>query len=206
MMLLVMVLGFALSAKGYDCPACKAAGIPGLALTCPECNANLHDPVLKIKNQERATLRVRLLYTGDKLDRLPPYGKLFINGKYFGNIDLMEKEERDQEFNASWTSGLGSEYTAIYEKILDKVAPGLLRIEVEMKFNRLYGLGRSIKRVAFPYVGFKAGEKTTVDHYFNSASTFHLYKPGKRLPLPVISETKIQGASGTVAINIGLFE
>ncbi len=145
-----MVLGFTLSAAGFDCPVCKAANIPGLVLTCPECNANLHDPVLKIKNQERATLRIRLLYTGDKLDRLPPYGKLFINGKYHGNIDLIEKEERDPEFNASWTSGLGSAYTAIYEKILDKGAPGLLKIEVEMTFARLYGLGRSFKRVVFP--------------------------------------------------------
>lgn len=189
-----------------DCPGCGTRGLPGLVMVCPECSASLHDPVVQLKNQEKAKLCIRLLYTGDKPDRLPAYGKLYINGKYLGNIDLAEKEERSQDFEASWSDGLGREYTAVYEKICDQIAPGILKIEIEMKFDRLYGLGRSFKRVVFPYVGFKGGEKTTVEHYFNSAATFHQYKPGKRKPIPVVSEAKIQAANGTVALNIGLFK
>jgi hypothetical protein len=205
-LVLLMIFGFALSAHGFVCPVCGAADISGLALTCPECNANLHDPVLKIKTQKKAALRIRLLYTGDNLERLPPYGKLYVNGIYKGNIDLTDKEERNQDFVSNWNSGLGRDYTAVYERVMENIPAGLLKIEVEMKFDRLYGLGRSFKRVVFPYVGFKSEKETTVEHYFNSAATFHLYKPGKKHPLPVLSETKVQGASGTVAINIGLFK
>lgn len=204
--LITAMLFFSNSAMAGDCPACGARDLSGLTLLCPECNADLHDPVTRNARTERSSLQVRLLYTGDKPDRLPAYGKLYINGEYHGNIDLIEKEERSSEFAASWNDGLGREYTALYEKTVENVMPGILKIEVEMKFDRLYGLGRSHKKVVFPYVGFKEGEKTTVDHYFNSAATFSQYKPGKRKPIPVLSETKLQGASGTVAINIGLFE
>lgn len=173
---------------------------------CHECNADLHSPSAKIKQREGSSLRIRLLYTGDNPDRMPPYGKLYVNGEYFGNIDMTEKEERDEDFAANWSEGLGREYTAVYEKNFDKIPPGVLKIEVEMKFDRLYGFGRSYKKVVFPYVTFKGNEKTTIDHYFNAAATFSQYKPGKKKPLPVVADTKIQGASGTVAINIGLFK
>jgi len=189
-----------------DCPTCGAIDLPGLAMFCHECNADLHDPSLKIEQRQDSSLRIRLLYTGDHPDRIPPYGKLYVNGKYAGNIDMTEKEERDEDFVASWNEGLGREYTAIYEKNFNKIPSGVLKIEVEMKFDRLYGFGRSYKRVVFPYISFKGGEKTTIDHYFNGAATFNQYRPGKKKPIPVISDTKLQGASGTVAINIGLFK
>ncbi len=201
-----MMLVGAMPLSAADCPACHATDLPGLVMICPECGVNLHDPVIKIQNQQQASLRIRLLYTGDRPERLPPYGKLYINGIYRGNIDLVEREERGKEFDVTWSDGLGKEYTAVYERIFDQVAPGVLKIEVEMKFARLYGAGRSYKRVVFPYVGFKGGEKTSVEHYFNCAATFNRYKPGKRQPIPILSDSKIQGASGTVAINIGLFE
>ncbi len=204
--LITVMLFFANSAMAEDCPFCGAKDLSGLTLLCPECNADLHDQTTRNARIEKSSLRVRLLYTGDKPDRLPAYGKLYINDEYQGNIDLVEKEERSSEFAANWNDGLGREYTAVYEKNVENVIPGILKIEVEMKFDRFYGFGRSYKKVVFPYVGFKEGEKTTVDHYFNSAATFSQYKPGKRKPVPVLSETKLQGASGTVAINIGLFE
>ncbi len=204
--MLTAMLMVSITAMAGSCPACGAKDLSGLTLLCPECNADLHDPATRNAAIERSSLRVRLLYTGDRTDRLPVYGKLHINGEYHGNIDLVEKEERNSEFAASWNDGLGREYTALYEKVLENVTPGVLKIEVEMKFDRLYGLGRSYKKVVFPYVGFKEGEKTTVDHYFNSAATFNQYKPGKRKPVPVLSETKLQAASGTVAVNIGLFD
>lgn len=206
LLVLLWLLLVLVTAEAIDCPACNANDLPGLAMSCPECNANLHDPALKNNSQKNASLRIKLLYTGANPDRLPPYGKLFVNGVYHGNIDMVEKQTPSEEFSANWNDGLGKEFTAIYEKIIDRVAPGILKVEVEMKFDRLYGFGRSFKRVIFPYVSFAAGEKTTIEHYFNSAATFHQYKPGKRLPIPVVSEAKIQGASGTVAINIGLFK
>ena len=115
-----------------DCPTCGAIDLPGLAMFCHECNADLHDPSLKIEQRQDSSLRIRLLYTGDHPDRIPPYGKLYVNGKYAGNIDMTEKEERDEDFVASWNEGLGREYTAIYEKNFNKIPSGVLKIEVEM--------------------------------------------------------------------------
>lgn len=204
-MVLLMML-FCIAAEGRDCPVCNATDLPGLAMSCPECNANMHDPKLNIQARQGSRLCIRLLYTGENPDRLPAYGKLFINGKYSGNIDLVEKQVRSEEFAANWSDGLGKEFTALYEKEFSRVPAGILKIEVEMKFDRLYGFGRSFKRVVFPYVSFAAGEKTTVEHYFNSAASFHQFKPGKKQPLPVISDAKLQGASGTVALNVGLFK
>lgn len=201
----VFFLLLAIAAESGECPVCHAANIPALAMNCPDCNANMHDVAANLQNTH-ASLKVRVLYTGDSPDRLPAYGKLHINGKYHGNIDLIDKQEKSTDLVQAWDGGLGDKFSAYYEKNLDKVPPGVLKIEIEMKFDRFYGLARSFKKVIFPYVSFKEGEKTVVEHYFNSAATFHEYKPGKRTPLPVVSDAKIQGASGTVALNIGLFK
>ena len=101
---------------------------------------------------------------------------------------------------------LGKDYTAFYEKTLKNVPEGVLRVEVEMRFKRFYGLARSYRKVKFPYVSFKNGQRTKIEHYFNSANTFDQYRPKKKKPIPVISEMKLQGASGSVALNIPLIK
>ncbi|MBU1105218.1 MAG: hypothetical protein KKB51_01020 [Candidatus Riflebacteria bacterium] len=207
LILAIMLLLPALtSAEGLTCPTCKAEDLASLAMVCPECGANLHTPLLKNKQQLPARLRIRLLYTGENPDRLPAYGKLYINNVYHGNIGLIEKQVKSEEFAQIWSNGLGKDFKAYYEKVVENVPSGILKIEVEMKFDRMYGFGRSLKRVVFPYTSFKGGEDTSLDHYFSSAVTFSQHKPIKTPPLPIISEAKLQGASGTVAINIPLFK
>jgi len=203
-LILFLLLVISQTAFAADCPVCSAQDISSLAMLCPDCGANLHDNALKYHSQPRSSLKIRLLYIGDRPDRLPPYGKLYINGKYRGNIDLTERQENNSAGQV-WANGLGKDFSAAYEKTLENLSPGTMKIEVEMKFDRMFGFGRSYKRVSFPYVSFNAGEQTTVAHYFLSATTFHQYKPVRPAPIPIISETKIQAASGTVAINVPLF-
>lgn len=204
-LLLIAILLPALLVAG-ECPHCHAAEVSMLQMNCPECGANMHDPALKYNALQKSELKVKLFYTGPNPERMPPYGKLYINGVYRGNIDMIEKEVISKEFTHTWSDGLGSSYSAYYEKNLNDIPSGVLKIEVEMRFDRFYGLGRSFKRVVFPYVSFKPGEETIVSHQFKSAATFHQYKPEPSRPLPLVSDMKLQGASGTVALNVPLFD
>jgi hypothetical protein len=206
LILVFLIFGIQAELPAADCPFCHTENISALSMNCPECGGTLHDPALNYHAKEKATLEVNLYYTGENPERLPPYGKLFINGKYVGNIAMIEKEVISKDFSQVWADGLGKTYSAYYQKRLKNIPEGILKIEVEMKFDRFYGLARSYKRVVFPYVSFEAGENTTVKHYFNSATSFHRYKPAVKKPLPLISDMKIQGASGTVALNVPLFE
>lgn len=207
-LILVLLLLFPVMtrAEGQTCPICGARDLATLAMVCPECDTSLHSYQLKTQQKPRARLRVRLLYTGGNPDRMPHYGKLYINGRYCGNIDMIEKQKVSDEFSQVWSNGLGKDFTAYYEKIVENVPAGTLKIEVEMKFSRFYGFGSSLKKVTFPYTTFKGGEDTSLDHYFSSASTFSQHKPVKRQPIPIVSEAKLQGADGNVALNVPLFK
>jgi len=204
--ILILLFPVLVMAEGQACPACGAKELASLAMVCPECGANLHNSLLKAQQKPRSRLRVRLLYTGNNPDRMPHYGKLYINGTYLGNVDMIEKQSKTDDYAQTWSNGLGKDFTAYYEKIVESIPAGILKVEVEMKFNRLYGLGSSLKRVVFPYTSFTAGENTSLDHYFSAASTFSQHKPVKTQPIPIISEAKLQGASGTVALNVPLFD
>ncbi|MGM0600071.1 MAG: hypothetical protein ACQETH_09685 [Candidatus Rifleibacteriota bacterium] len=189
-----------------ECSVCGAQGISALNMLCPECGAQLHDPALNYNSLKKSTLTIQLYYTGPNPERMPPYGKIYINNEYVGNIPMTEKEIKSEDFSQNWTDGLGKEFTASYEKNLRDIPPGMLAIEIEMKFDRFFGLARSYKRVRFPYVGFESGKNTLVKHYFDSPVNFTKFKPEPRKPIPVISEMKLQGASGSVALNIPLFK
>lgn len=188
------------------CSYCHAKNISSLAMVCPECGHSLHDIKSTQLAKKESGLVIRLLYTGDNVANLPRYAKLYINKKYRGNIPLEECEVRKNGFSQSWSSGLGKDFTAYYEKKIKNVPAGILKVEVEMKFKRLYGFGRSYKRVVFPYVSFKPDKKTVISHYFNSAVTFSKYKPPKRNKIPVVSDMKVQAAKGNVALNVPLFK
>lgn len=203
---LILLFPALVMAEGQTCPACGIDELASLAMVCPECGANLHSQLLKAQQKPRARLRIRLLYTGGNPDKMPHYGKLYINGIYRGNIDMIEKQTKTDEYTQIWSNGLGKDFTAYYEKVLENIPAGILKVEVEMKFARFYGLGSSLKRVVFPYTSFSAGEGTSLDHYFTSASTFSQHKPVKAQRIPIISDAKVQGASGTVALNVPLFE
>lgn len=206
---LIIILCFVLISSNADaktCPFCHATGISSLAMICPECSKNLHDIKTSLLEKKEAGLIVRIFYTGNAANSIPEYAKLYINGKYKGNVTLKEKETTLNGLTQTWSTGLGKDFTALYEKKLTNVSPGVLRVEVKMKFKRLYGFGRSYKTVTFPYVSFQANKKTTISHYFNSAATFNKYKPEKRKKIPVISDMKIQGAKGNLALNVPLFK
>ena len=202
----VIICSFTGTLMAKNCPYCHAEYISSLAMVCPECHRGLHDSKSAQLSKKESGLIIRLFYTGDNISNLPQYAKLYINKKYKGNIDLAECEVRKKGFSQSWSSGLGKEFTAYYEKKITNVPVGILKVEVEMKFKRLYGFGRSYKKVVFPYVSFKPNEKTVVSHYFNSASTFDKYKPANRKKIPVISDMKVQAAKGNVALNVPLFK
>ena len=204
LVIFILILSNSLYAK--VCPFCHATGISSLAMVCPECGHSLFDRKSMKLYRKTSSLTIRLLYTGKKVSSLPPYGKLYINNKYMGNINLIESEVETKRFQQSWSSGLGKNFSAYYEKRLRNIPVGILKIKVKMKFKRLYGFGRSYKEVIFPYVSFKANKDTVISHYFNSAVTFHKYKPGKRAKLPIISDMKIQGAKGNLAVNVPLFK
>ncbi len=204
--LILLLLPAITFAEGQACPTCGAKELPSLAMVCPECDANLHSYAMKVKQKPCARLRIRLLYTGGNPDRMPHYGKLYINGRYCGNIDMIEKQKTDDDFSQIWANGLGKDFTAYYEKICENIPAGTLKVEVEMKFSRFYGLGASRKRVVFPYTTFSAGQNTSLDHYFSSASTFSQHKPLKKQQIPIVSEAKLQGADGNVALNVPLFK
>jgi len=195
-----------LFAENLICPFCHTDGLASLAMVCPECGSNLHNSLTRTQQQAKARLRVRLFYTGGNPNRMPNYGKLYINGKYSGNINMIEKQITQDEFSQVWSNGLGKNFNAYYEKIIGKIPAGILKVEVEMKFSRFHGLGSSRKRVVFPYTSFSGGEDTSLDHYFSAASTFSQHKPVKKQPIPIVSEAKLQGADGQIAVNVPLFK
>ena len=197
-----------------DCPACGAKDMPGLVMLCPECGANMYDYAYEKKGTDRSCLIIRLYYTGNNPNKLAEYAKLYINGKHIGNIELTEKQARNESYMNGWSNGLGNKFTALYEKEFRNIPVGLLKVEVEMKFNRLYGLAKSFKRAVFPYVQFNGKEKTIIEHYFESATDFSVTDKKKKEKLkeetkkeiPVISDTKLKTATGTIKLDIGLFD
>jgi hypothetical protein len=205
-LLVAIIVMTTIPALAVDCTHCNATDISSLAMACPECGKNLHDSKTRHTKRKYSELTVQMLFTGDNPDKLPEYGKLFLNGKYVGNIPLTEKEARSKDFDQHWQDGLGTNYTAMYEKTLKNVPSGILKVEVEMRFKRLYGFGRSFKKVVFPYVSFKDNQRTTITHTFDSATGFSKFKPVKQKPIPIVSEAKLQAASGSVALNVPLFD
>ena len=207
-------LAFAFEVKAKDCPACGAENMPDLVMLCPECGVNMHDYAYENKGTDRSALIIRLYYTGNNPNKLADYAKLYINGNYKGNIDLVEKQSRKDTELTGWNNGLGSTFTALYEKEFRNIPVGQLKVEVEMKFNRMYGLGRSFKRAVFPYVNFSGKEKTFIEHYFESAVDFSVtdkkkkqqIKEESKKEIPVVSDTKLKTGSGTVKLDIGLFD
>lgn len=197
-----------------DCPACGSKDLPSLVMLCPDCGASIYDYKYQKKGTDRSALIVRLYYTGDNPDKLSNYAKLFINGKYMGNIEQTEKQKRSEEGISGWSDGLGDRFTAFYEKEFRNIPLGQLKVELEMRFNRLYGYGRSYKRVAFPYVMFDGKKKTVIEHSFSCATDFSVTDKEKqkkhqesiKSTKPIVSDAKLKTATGTVKIDIGLFD
>jgi hypothetical protein len=212
-LLMALLFVSALRTEAKDCPACGAENMPDLIMLCPECGANMHDYAYEKKGTDRSALIIRLYYTGNNPNKLADYAKLYINGKYKGNIELTEKQSRKEDING-WNNGLGDTFTALYEKEFREIPIGQLKVEVEMKFTRMYGLARSYKRAVFPYVNFTGKEKTVIEHYFESAVDFSVtdkkkketIKEESKKEIPVVSDTKLKTGTGTVKLDIGLFD
>jgi len=210
-------LAAAHSASALECGACGAKGVSALAMFCPKCRQSLHTPQIQRSVRATAVLSVDLIYTGDRPDRLPEYGKIFINGVYKGNIPLIEREARQREIDLGYNRGLGHDYTAKYHADLRDLDVGVVRVEVEMKFKRLFGFARSFRRVCFPYVSLRSGEKTTLTHSFSRGSSFQTKANASATPplqllpglpgLPSLNELmKISPGTGTIGIEVPFFE
>lgn len=204
----------ALPLFAIDCPACGSKDLPSLVMLCPECGAGIYDYAYEKKGTDRSALIVKLYYTGDNPDKLSGYAKLFVNGKYMGNIEQTEKQRRSSEGLSGWSDGLGDRFTAYYEKEFRNIPLGQLRIEIEMRFNRLFGYGRSYKRVVFPYVMFDGKKKTVIEHSFSCATDFSVADKEKQKKLQkssqeinsVIPEARVKTGTGTIKLDIGLFD
>ena len=214
---LLCMASFCSIAYAVDCPACGSQDLPSLVMLCPDCGASIYDYAYEKKGTDRSALIVRLFYTGDNPDKLSTYAKLYVNGTYMGNIEQVEKQKRTEEGLRGWSDGLGDKYTAFYEREFRNIPVGQLRVELEMRFTRLYGYGRSYKRVVFPYVMFNGKEKTTIEHSFSSATDFsvidkkkkqQMEEEAKKLQkaLPAVSDAKLKTATGTVKLDFGLFD
>lgn len=209
LLFILVITSCCLAQESRFCQKCGAEAYSQLAMSCENCNTSLADENKTQKNIEFASLHVKLMYTGDKPEDLYPYAKVYVNGKYQGNIEISDMQQRKSEIKQEWNTGLGSLYTCIYEKHFEKVSQGVKRIEFELRFKRLGGLLKSTKRAVFPYVSFKAGERTVLEHYFNSAVSFTQHKKPEELGikkplLPNFPEAELKTATGTAEISVGL--
>lgn len=193
------------------CHNCGAIAYSKLAMSCDECNASLEDVSKAAYDKKYSAFKIRLMYIGDKPQDLPKYAKLYVNGKYIDKIEQTEIQARNSELDQKWNDGLGGAYTALYEYCCSKITPGLKNIAVEMRFSRMGGLLKSNKKAFFEYVGFKAGEETKIDHYFNSPVSFtqhkkieELNKTTNKSPIPELPEARVVTGNGTIGIDLGL--
>lgn len=184
---------------------------------CPRCRASLHTTQIQRAVRASAILSIDISYTGDYPERLPEYGKIYINGIYRGNIQILEREARRNDVDMPYNRGLGYDYTAKYHADLRELDVGLFRVEIEMKFKRLYGFVNSFRRVCFPYVSLKSGEKTVLTHTFNHANSFQSRTPASATPflqilpglpgLPGLTDLmKITPGTGTLGIEMPFFD
>ncbi|NLI78023.1 MAG: hypothetical protein GX442_16520 [Candidatus Riflebacteria bacterium] len=175
---------------------------------CPSCQASLHSPRSQRAARATAVLIVEIRYDGDQPDRLPPYGKLSINRSYRGNLPLVDKEARPA-VGPSGRRGLGVDYTAVYRGEWRNLDIGLVEVTVEMKFRRAYGWARSLKRLTFPHVALKSGEKTFLQYSFSNAREFGLPQkkkdPAAPPPAPGGDAVRLQTGSGTVGLEVPVF-
>lgn len=210
--LLLLVAGFLLAAGtvgwARDCPECGAKGLPELSMFCPSCQASLHSPRSQRAARATAVLIVEIRYDGDQPDRLPPYGKLSINRTYRGNLPLIDKEARSA-VGVAGRRGLGADYTAVYRGEWRNLDVGLVEVTVEMKFRRAYGWARSLKRLTFPHVSLKSGEKTFLQYSFSSAREFgqppKKKDPAAGPPAAGGDAVRLQTGSGTVGLEVPVF-
>lgn len=180
-LLMLMIWAFCGTNSGWalDCGACGRKELPALAMHCPDCHGLLYQSENRVKAKKSAVLIVEIHYIGDKPDKLPEYAKLYINRKYVGNVPQVEKEARGQSLSAAGRTGLGFDYTAKYQTELRQLHVGMVDVEVEMRFKRLFGVSRSHRKVLFKNVNLKPDEKTFLRHYFDSAGKFSRLKPEK---------------------------
>lgn len=207
--LLVVLWACIVPLLAVDCGSCGRKGLSALTMHCPDCRSLLNVPTNRVKARSSAILVVELFYTGEKPEKLPEYGKLYINRKYVGNIPQTEREARGQSLTTPGRTGLGFDYTAKYAIELRELHVGVVNVEVEMRFKRLFGVSRSHRRVLFRNVSLKADEKTRVTQYFDHAVTFSKLQPElKNKPGETRSDSyvpEIKTGTGTLSLETPVF-
>lgn len=203
-LLLLAALFLASPVWAIDCPQCGTRDIPSLVFACPKCSNSLHTVESIVKARSTATLVIEMLFTGEHPERLPDYGKLFINKKYKGNIPLIDREARDKVQLESDRKGLGHDYTAIFRTEKRDMDTGLYKVQVEMVFTRARGLMKSHRRVDFPRVMLKSGEKTFIRHAFSGPGDFQ--KKGGKMGKSENDTPYLNYGSGTVSLELPLLE
>lgn len=193
------------SVFAVDCATCGQKDLPDLAMLCPKCQTLLHTPQSRVKACSTAALVVEVIYTGDNPDKLPEYAKVFLNRKLLGNIPIIDKESRKPVKLDTGRKGLGEEFTAIYRNEFRDLFIGTVKIQIEMRFKKLYGILKNVRRVEFPFVELKQGEITTLKHTFNDPRKFqnkdqHPNSPSNKFPI------KFECATGSIGIEVPLMK
>lgn len=167
------VISVPAGAGDVSCAVCGAEAFSCLDMYCPDCGALIGARVQGKSTRPHGSLLVEILYTGADPHNMPEYGKLSINGRYVGNIPLVERESRQDAQGDIWKQGLGHEYTALFRQELREVEPGVMTVRLDMKFKRGHGgLLRSCKTAVYPHRSIKTGERTVVRHVFEHPRTF----------------------------------
>ncbi|MBI3038129.1 hypothetical protein HYY75_03615 [bacterium] len=196
-----LILGLSSSAAGVDCGNCGKTGIPNLSLICPKCRSNIYPFEIVSKTLTRAILIVELSYTGGNPHRLPPYGKVYINRKYKGNIYLVQNSRPERVQVNLNPRVLNQNCSALYRLELSDLMEGVVGVTVRMRFIRGLGLLRSHRWVKFPRVSLVSGEKTVLRHVFASARWFN-----RKVPTSVstqnIDKPRLATSTGVVGIDI----
>ncbi len=198
----ILIFACAISpAWGLDCPACGAKDLPSLILICPNCSKSLHSVESVVKARSTASLIIEMIYTGERPEKLPDYGKLFINKKYKGNVPIIDRERREKVVIGSDRKGLGHDYTALYRVEKRDLDTGLYKVQVEMVFKRYNGFLKSHKRVDFPRVMLKSGEKTVIRHAFSGPGDFKI--KGQKNPEKQESDAPfLNYGTGTISLEL----
>ncbi|MFZ2960730.1 MAG: hypothetical protein WA705_27945 [Candidatus Ozemobacteraceae bacterium] len=174
-----------------DCPACGAKGLTSLTMYCPSCREKVHTPEVTARQKKTSVLKIEVVYTGDKPERLPEKGRILFDGRPKGELILVERAEREKfAVPVEGKHGVGIDYTALYRGEIRELSEGVVDVCFEMKFPWGFNLFKTVSRIQFPHIGFKRGETVNLHHEFKSFDQF-----SRRGKSPEPSDKKSAGKS-----------
>ena len=188
------------------CPHCGATDLAELVLVCPDCGKDVHKVEFHGIRPSATYLAIDLNYLGRRFHRLPPYGKVYLNNRYIGNIPLVRSGEADADPALRFSKDGPPGVTGQYRREWRNLQAGQVKIEVKLRFPRMYGMAHSERTLTFPFAQLKAGEKTILTHRFNAMRSFGARTQNPVPPPPRKLPVEFVTGSGTARLEAGVFE